>query len=329
MDGHSLLDLPFDQYQRYGIIREIVEILNPLDGPILDVGGYSRLASGEDFLLLQQFLPGLDVVVLDQLACRQAGYLQGDGLALPFADASFPVVISVDTLEHVPPQDRPRFWKELLRVSRDYLILAAPFNDDQVVLAERLTYEFTMLVLGVGHPQIGEHIANGLPDLPESHHVLTNAGWCAVEIPNGYIYNWLLMMALYNYLLSIPGAASLNKMVSHFYNSSFFESDNRAPAYRRILVAARCENGQAILERVRAHFTDAATSDPGEAQNRLALFQLLMQAIALKLQNQALQEKEQEIAALRGLLKRYEQGRFIRAMAWLATLKRRLFGSRG
>lgn len=329
MSSYSCLDLPFDQYQRYGAIREIIGVLRSVDGSILDVGGYSQLASGEDFLLLQRFLPGVDVVVLDRSACRQSGYLQGDGLALPFADASFPIVVSVDALEHVPPQSRRCFWNELLRVTRDYLILAAPFDDDQVALAERLVYEFTALVHGVGHPQIGEHLTNGLPDLLESHAILVDAGWCFVEISNGYIYNWLLMMALYNHLLSIPGAASLSRMVNRFYNRSFFESDHRPPAYRRILVAARHKEGQAVLDRVRARFADATTGDQSETLVRLAQFQLLMKVVELKLQNQAWQEKERENAALRELVRRYEQGRFIRVMAWLDGLKQRLLGSGG
>jgi hypothetical protein len=324
MDSHSCLDLPFDQYQRYAAIRESIVVLRPGDGPILDVGGYSRLGSGEDYLLLQRFLPGVDVVVLDRYTCSQSGYLQGDGLALPFADASFPVVVSVDALEHIAPQSRRCFWNELLRVTRDYLILAAPFDDDQVTLAEQLVYEFTALVHGVGHPQIGEHLANGLPDLLEAHAILVDAGWCFVEIPNGYIYNWLLMMALYNYLLSIPGAASLSRMVNRFYNNSFFESDHRLPAYRRILVAARHRESQALLDRVKARFADVTTGDQGETLVRLSLFQLLMKVVALKLHNQALQEKERENAALRELVRRYEQGRFIRMMAWLDRLKRHL-----
>lgn len=329
MSSHSCLDLPFDQYQRYGAVREIIGVLGTTDEPILDVGGYSRLASGEDFLLLQRFLPGVDVVVLDRHVCHQSDYLQGDGLALPFTDASFPVVVSVDALEHIPPHSRRRFWNELLRVTQDYLILAAPFDDDQVTLAERLVYEFTTLVHGVGHPQIGEHLANGLPDLLESHAILVDAGWRFVEIPNGYIYNWLLMMALYYYLLSIPGAASLSKMVNHFYNSSFFEYDHRLPAYRRILVAARREEGYVVLDRVKARFANATTGDQGDTLVRLALFQLLMKVVELRLQNQALQEKERENAALRELVGRYEQGRFIRVMAWLDGLKRRLLDSGG
>mgnify|MGYP001155025254 CR=1 FL=1 len=329
MSSHSCLDLPFDQYQRYGAVREIIGALRATDGPILDVGGYSRLVSGEDFLLLQRFLPNTDVVVLDPCTCRQSGYLQGDGLALPFADASFPVVVSVDALEHIPPRNRACFWNELLRVTQDYLILAAPFDDDQITLAERLVYEFTKLVRGAGHPQIGEHLANGLPSLSKSYAILMDAGWQSVEIPNGYIYNWLLMMALYNYLLSIPGAASLIRMMNHFYNSSFFECDHRLPSYRRILVAARRREGQAALERVRDRFANATTGDQGDTLIRLALFQLLIKVIELKLQNQILQEKERENAALRELVRRYEQGRFIRVMAWFDRVKRRLLNSGG
>jgi hypothetical protein len=324
MDNHNLLDLPFDQYQRYKAVQVIIEILDRSNGPILDVGGYSRISPGKDFLLLREFMPRRDVLVLDRSGSREAGYLQGDGLALPFADASFPFVVSVDTLEHIPSHSRKSFWSELLRVTRDYLILAAPFHDERVALSERIIYELTELIYGTGQVQIGEHLTNGLPQLNESRDTLSTAGWHLVEIPNGYLHNWLLMMTIYYYLLSIPEAVSLNRTVSRFYNGSFFESDNRSPAYRQILVATPHKDGQIALERVREHFTSAAKQSQGDTSTKLALFQLLTKIIEIDLYNQALTKKERENAALRETIRRYEQGRFIKTVAWLDKLKRRL-----
>jgi ubiquinone/menaquinone biosynthesis C-methylase UbiE len=45
-----------------------------------------------------------------------ASFIQGDAQDLPFAENSFDVVISCETIEHVP--DAPRALREMLRVSR-------------------------------------------------------------------------------------------------------------------------------------------------------------------------------------------------------------------
>ena len=50
----------------------------------------------------------------------------GAGGALPFRDGAFDVVISLDTLEHVPAGARASFVADLARVGRRYLVIAAP-----------------------------------------------------------------------------------------------------------------------------------------------------------------------------------------------------------
>ncbi len=78
-----------------------------------------------------KFVTGVDVSIE---AARQAstecgengGVLLGDGLSLPFADSSFDVVTSFETLEHL--NERTRFLSELSRVLRaaGVLLLSTP-----------------------------------------------------------------------------------------------------------------------------------------------------------------------------------------------------------
>jgi hypothetical protein len=53
----------------------------------------------------------------------------GSATRLPFPDRSFPIVVCLDVLEHIPPSQRPAFLRELLRVARSRVILAFPSGD--------------------------------------------------------------------------------------------------------------------------------------------------------------------------------------------------------
>jgi len=50
----------------------------------------------------------------------------GDGCRLPFKDNSFDIVISVDSLEHVPGPKKPEYCLELKRVAKNYIIIHCP-----------------------------------------------------------------------------------------------------------------------------------------------------------------------------------------------------------
>src|SRR4051794_27073686 len=95
----DLLDLPFDQYQRYRIAGDILRTLAgqgvlPPAPTILDVGGYPGLlprfveAAGARTVVLD--------VVPDTASARHYGYTYviGSGMQLPFADSSFDCVVS-------------------------------------------------------------------------------------------------------------------------------------------------------------------------------------------------------------------------------------------
>ena len=52
-----------------------------------------------------------------------AGLVRADALALPFADASFDLVLSIRFLFHVPRELRPKALRELARVSRRFVVV--------------------------------------------------------------------------------------------------------------------------------------------------------------------------------------------------------------
>jgi len=232
VDSTKLLELPFDQYQRYKIVQELINLVRDQRRlRVLDIGGHPGF--------IWDFLPSDEAFVLDIVPWNKDNYIQGQGAALPFADESFDVVLSVDTFEHIPPTQREEVLSEQLRVTRDYLLLVAPFANDNVNLAERIVHEFFVKRLGYHSSFLQEHLTYGLPDLEQTLGYLDANGVQHVEIPNGYLYNWLLMMIVLPLVQTIPDSQDLYHMINRLYNSNFYENDNRRPCYRTAVLASK------------------------------------------------------------------------------------------
>jgi SAM-dependent methyltransferase len=79
---------------------------------------------------LADFLPATRVVGTDSICPARLGrrltFFQASIASLPFANLSFPVVASVDTLEHLPFEMRDRALAEMFRVARAALVVAFP-----------------------------------------------------------------------------------------------------------------------------------------------------------------------------------------------------------
>jgi ubiquinone/menaquinone biosynthesis C-methylase UbiE len=112
--------------------RNLVHRLLPkqASGPILDAGcGDGSLAAD----LRAHFgvrVVGLDLA-LKRLAYashnnREVGFGQGSIYELPFRDGTFEIVLCTDLLEHL--DDPERAMKELVRVSKRYVIVSVPYS---------------------------------------------------------------------------------------------------------------------------------------------------------------------------------------------------------
>ncbi len=233
----ALASLPFDLYQRHKLVQEAVERIR--DGrprlSILDVGG----SPGH----LAVFLPHDRVVVADREGGPGEVALLAEAFALPFPNASFDVVVSLDTLEHVPGERRHAFVAELGRVTRDALLLAAPFHSSRVAEAESILAGFLQHRLKLDHRFLQEHLEHGLPDRAAIARVIAEHVGPVVAIPNGCLDRWLLMMGLSFYLDADPSLAELKRQISALYNRSYYRSDNAEPAYRYLLAARRPPGG--------------------------------------------------------------------------------------
>lgn len=268
--GPDLLKLPFDQYQRYRVAADLLANLGlELGSRVLEVGG----APGP----LEAFLPDHEVLVTDLNGTRPGRYAVADGARLPFADATFDAVVTLDTLEHVPGDKRPDFLSEARRVSRDLVVLSAPFEDPDLVLAEDALNGFIRQRFGGDFATLDEHRENGLPLLDPTVEALTADRWSTAVLPSGYLPRWLLGMIFHHELLAsgLPELPDLHA----YYNATVSPLDCREPSYRKVIVAScrrRAEELGAATDKLR-------TDGEGETASRVALSSIAATVLARRL----------------------------------------------
>ena len=130
----------FDQYQRYQILSNIINLYKKVSNDdkinILDVGGAGIDRYGKRNLPLKEFLKNEDIKVLDIVDGYEnfEDFINGSGDDINYKDNSFDFVVSNDTLEHIPPHQREAFISELLRVSKKYLFSQFQFIVNKMLL---------------------------------------------------------------------------------------------------------------------------------------------------------------------------------------------------
>lgn len=229
----DVLDLPFDQYQRYGLVRALIESVRAPGErfQVLDVGGRTGL--------LREFLPNDVVELVDVVPSDIEGLVLGSGAKLPFKDSSVDVVAAFDTLEHVPPELRGAFVSECARVARRYVMLAGPYDSPRVAAAEEHLLDFLKVRLNWEHRYLAEHRENGLPNAVQTRSILRAAHGARVEsFGHGALDRWLPLMMLELYIEHEGLLHDLGPRLYRFYNEHLFRSDHGPEVYRHAIVAA-------------------------------------------------------------------------------------------
>ena len=120
---------------RYVLFWNIIRTLKSIQfDTLLDVGGSEGYMCGaiRDF-----FGARVRACDLSQEACKRAKEIFNvdadtvDGVCLPYPDDSFDVVLSSETIEHVP--DYTKVVSELLRVARKALIITVPHDGPEKI----------------------------------------------------------------------------------------------------------------------------------------------------------------------------------------------------
>ncbi|UCC39486.1 MAG: glycosyltransferase [Candidatus Aminicenantes bacterium] len=260
MDNDKLLEMPFDQYQRYRAAAEAIRIIKKGTGKkklqILDVGGYFKNSEGQDTFPFKEFLPEEELFVLDVVECHLPHYVQGDGGNIPFPPKTFDVVNCQDVLEHIKPKQRKKFLASLLKAAENFVIIGAPFKTENSVLAEKILYEFILKTLKGKHKELEEHLKSGLPERDDVESFLNKKKVSYCDFPGGYLNNWLSLMIVKHYILTLPDSQKLAALIDRFYNRNFYESDQRPPAYRHMFVISTQKGNEQILKEISDRFQD-------------------------------------------------------------------------
>lgn len=326
MSTMDMLASPVDFYQRYRAVAEIATEIRDFLGlshlRVLDVGGFSPMPWGQTVAPLVQFLPEDSVVTVDLPAEALPNYAQANGLALPFGDTAFDLVVACDTLEHIPPKHRPAFVDELLRVAKHSIVLTAPFDGELNRQAERMLHEY-LTERGGRCPPLDEHLKHGLPSLEDLEHRLNEHGLAVEAFADGYLPNWLTMTLI----TFTPGQSqAFHRSLNRCYNQYLSPGDRREPAYRRVVVAVPPGSKRVlpiIAEVLQPQHALPAASELEFASGlRTALLHTQPSASEMVTRLGALHA---ENARLRALIADYERGRFIRGMRWFHGLRERVW----
>jgi len=201
---------------------------------ILDVGG----RNGRLGLFLDE---GDEHTILDLREGDEPNLIVGDGTDMGmFADGEFDVVVSGDVYEHIVPEKRARFVQEAFRVSKDLVILAAPFDRPGVHEAEVMVNDYFKKQLGKDHEWLLEHIENGLPDEAELQQVISAAGYQHQILPSNDLDNWVLLQLLIFYSYSYGVSDDLINRFYRSYNRDLFHvEDFRLGSYRQVYVMSK------------------------------------------------------------------------------------------
>ena len=165
--------------------------LAPVLRLIQEVDGRSLLDAGSGSRSVAPWLPGWNVTALDSTfddygaasgpRRRTARPVLGDIRAMPFRDAEFDVVLALDVLEHLAPQDRSVALGELTRVASRRLVVACPAGAPALEADRRLAG-----TLPRPPGWLAEHLENGFPEPRELVEALEPHGRVRL-IPNEHV----------------------------------------------------------------------------------------------------------------------------------------------
>ena|SRR5579863_4813696 len=162
----SIANGQFDFLVRAIPVLDAIEETGPAAHTLLDVGSGS---TGIAPLLAERWQVTMVDPDFDDYGSangprvERADAVIGDVRALPFEDQAFDVVVALDLLEHVPPEDRETAIGELCRVSRRRAVIACPAGAGALGVDRRLADRMRER----GHPLPGwldEHLRYGFSE---------------------------------------------------------------------------------------------------------------------------------------------------------------------
>lgn len=293
--------LPFDLYQRYMFTKELADSVRMKNRLlILDVGGHPGV--------IGDFFPRDETFLIDLKIVKRENFVRADCEFLPFKDEVFNLTVNMDVLEHIPKKKRVPASIELLRVSRQFVIIGAPFDSEEVQRADKILSQYTTDVSGKVDDNLKEHSIYGLPSLSEIEAFFNDKRMGYQVFPNGYLHNWIIMQKL-NHCISEKDTYDT---VNEQYNLTFYEKDNQDPSYRKILLIDKNLNNSSRLKKKTENFrkrysvpltaSEIRTLELIERVAEDLTIQIEAKSLKIRLTDQHVKNLEDEIANLKNQL---------------------------
>lgn len=249
----------YDQYQRYRVLKEFLNVFYPGGHiTVLDVGGLSPDRTGQSYWLpIKSVAPG-PATALDVVPWDEPGYVRGDGRSLPFEDGSFDVVCALDVLEHIPPDGRERFLKELARVSKSAVFVSAPFQSSEIQTAEDLLASQIKNLYGTIQRQLQEHKQFGLPEREFVSQTLGALIPAGADFSYGSLRTWLPYQTIKNGYMLRRNSGAIHSLLDAWM-AALSESSEFEPPFARhywiytkdVLQKELAENVETLKARLR------------------------------------------------------------------------------
>ena len=163
-----------DIVQRYApVVNEILKD-PPKDKQILEIGG-----TGEG---LGWYLPNYQIIDCDlefvDKILPNTKPVKASGEKIPLPDNSAEIVVSVDTLEHLPTKKKQaKMIKEMLRVARKKVFLGVPTGEKSWQTVKEFAKMFYHKHPGQYYQYLEEHLEYGHPTKKEIISMISNSGY--------------------------------------------------------------------------------------------------------------------------------------------------------
>ncbi len=231
--------LPPDGYSRFFVIVKILQQTYKTKNQtlkILDVGGCSPYLY--ECLLNSGLKFDLTIVdILPKPKSIKGKYIQEDITQSQLPSDSFDVVVSTDVLEHIPIDLKQKFVNACVNLSKDLIILAAPFDTPGVDSAEHLVNDFNKKLFGVGQDWLEEHFEFTKPSIDLVSKTLDKTKYPYDHFGANNLYSWTLSAHVNLMDARVGFNKKKLKEIRQTYNANLSESiEFTEPSYRHFFV---------------------------------------------------------------------------------------------
>jgi GT2 family glycosyltransferase len=233
----------FDQFQRYNIIRQIIEVLNTKPR-------FQILEVGAAFSPLRRLTENHSLVLLDEQFSGTGVDVGASGSHLPFANQSFDIVISTDVLEHIKNDERPSFLNELCRVTSQTLILGFPQDIPESNFVDRSFLEYIRARTNQESEYLNEHLKFGLPNPAEVRKLLEPQMAEILEFENSNTSSWLFLQNANFTASNIPELKKAADALNDIFNRQLNDFSHTPQCYRKFFVCFKKPIEQSVTQKL-------------------------------------------------------------------------------